>query len=98
METADPLVAQLRTAGCVYAEDEARLLREAALGEALRALVVRRVAGEPLEVLLGWAEVAGVRVRTAPGVFVPRRRSGLLVRLALEALAATEVWHVGHPA
>jgi release factor glutamine methyltransferase len=89
VETADPLVAQLRAAGCVYAEDEARLLRETALGEALRALVVRRVAGEPLEVLLGWAEVAGVRVRTAPGVFVPRRRSGLLVRLALEALAAT---------
>ncbi|WP_300644096.1 putative protein N(5)-glutamine methyltransferase [Nocardioides sp.] len=89
MDTPDPLVAQLRAAGCVYAEDEARLLRAAADGEALRALVVRRVAGEPLEVLLGWAEVAGVRVRTAPGVFVPRRRSGLLVRLALEALAAT---------
>lgn len=85
----DPLVEQLRAAGCVYAEEEARLLREAAEGEALRALVVRRVAGEPLEVLLGWAEVAGVRVRTAPGVFVPRRRSGLLVRLALEALAGT---------
>lgn len=80
---------RLRAAGCVYAEEEARLLRGAAEDGALPALVVRRLAGEPLEVLLGWAEVAGVRVRTAPGVFVPRRRSGLLVRLALEALAAT---------
>ena len=90
METPeDPLVEQLRTAGCVYAEEEARLLREAADGEALTALVVRRLAGVPLEVLLGRTEVAGVRVRTAPGVFVPRARSGLLVRLALAALAGT---------
>lgn len=85
----DPLVAQLRTAGCVYAEEEALLLREAAEGQDLAALVVRRLAGVPLEVLLGWAEVAGVRVRTAPGVFVPRARSGLLVRLAVQALAGT---------
>lgn len=82
----DPLVAQLRAAGCVYAEEESALLRDAATGSDLEHLVARRVAGEPLEVLLGWAEVAGVRVRTAPGVFVPRARSGLLARLALEAL------------
>ncbi|WP_300527448.1 putative protein N(5)-glutamine methyltransferase [uncultured Nocardioides sp.] len=82
----DPLVAQLRAAGCVYAEEESALLRDAATGSHLEHLVARRVAGEPLEVLLGWAEVAGVRVRTAPGVFVPRARSGLLARLALEAL------------
>lgn len=79
----DPLVARLRAAGCVYAEDEARLLRGAAPGAAaLEALVRRRVAGVPLEVLVGWAELDGVRVRTAPGVFVPRSRSLLLVRLA----------------
>lgn len=83
----DPLVARLRAAGCVYAEEEAVLLRSAASGADLEDLVARRVAGEPLEVLLGWAELAGVRVRTAPGVFVPRARSGLLVRLALDALA-----------
>ncbi len=82
----DPLVAQLRAAGCVYAEEESALLRDAATGSHLEHLVARRVAGEPLEVLLGWAEVEGVRVRTAPGVFVPRARSGLLARLALEAL------------
>ena len=42
----DALVSRLRAAGCVYAEDEARLLVEAADDpEALEALVARRVAG-----------------------------------------------------
>ncbi|HEY0127333.1 MAG TPA: putative protein N(5)-glutamine methyltransferase, partial [Blastococcus sp.] len=45
-------------------------------------LVRRRVAGEPLEHLLGWAGFCGLRVAVAPGVFVPRRRSELLVREA----------------
>ena len=44
-----------------------------------------REGGRPLEQILGWAEFAGIRVRVAPGVFVPRRRSELVVRLALEA-------------
>lgn len=82
----DPLVARLRAAGCVFAEDEAALLRETAEGDALEALVVRRIAGEPLEVLLGWAEFDGLRVAVAPGVFVPRVRTELLVELALEGL------------
>ena len=43
--TPDPLVARLRAAGCVYAEEEADLLRDAATGEDLESLVVRRVAG-----------------------------------------------------
>jgi release factor glutamine methyltransferase len=77
------IVARLRSAGCVFAEDEARLL----LGTAgtpteLAALVDRRVAGEPLEHLLGWAEFAGQRYAVDPGVFVPRRRTELLVREA----------------
>jgi release factor glutamine methyltransferase len=82
----DELVARLRAAGCVFAEDEAALLREAASGEALEALVARRVAGEPLEPLLGWAAFAGLRVAVAPGVFVPRVRSELLVDAALDRL------------
>ncbi|WP_397420146.1 putative protein N(5)-glutamine methyltransferase [Protaetiibacter sp. SSC-01] len=80
------LVARLRAAGCVFAEDEAALLREAASGAELEALVARRVAGEPLEPLLGWAEFAGLRIAVAPGVFVPRVRSELLVDLALDGL------------
>ncbi|WBB56905.1 putative protein N(5)-glutamine methyltransferase [Verrucosispora sp. WMMD573] len=77
------LVARLRRAGCVWAEDETRLLVEAADGPAtLAALVDRRVAGEPLEYLLGWAEFCGERIDVDPGVFVPRARTALLVSVA----------------
>ncbi|CCG04886.1 putative protein N(5)-glutamine methyltransferase [Blastococcus saxobsidens] len=74
---------RLRGAGCVFAEDEARLLVSAA-GDAaeLAALVDRRVAGVPLEQVLGWAEFCGLRIAVAPGVFVPRRRTELMVRAA----------------
>ncbi|MFF0148775.1 putative protein N(5)-glutamine methyltransferase [Amycolatopsis sulphurea] len=74
------IVTRLRAAGCVFAEDEAQLLVES--GEPLGPLVARRAAGEPLEHLLGWAEFVGRRFVVAPGVFVPRHRSELLVRLA----------------
>jgi release factor glutamine methyltransferase len=83
------LVARLRAAGCVYAEDEARLLLDEASTPAhLESLVARRVAGLPLEQVLGWAEFCGLRLVVAPGVFVPRRRTGLLVREAAALLAA----------
>ena len=45
-------------------------------------MVERRVAGEPLEVVVGWAEFCGLRIEIDPGVFVPRRRTELLVREA----------------
>lgn len=79
----DAVVARLRAAGCVFAEEEAALL--AAAGGDLDALVARRVAGEPLETVLGWAEFAGLRIAVAPGVFVPRRRTALVARLAIAA-------------
>ncbi|RBO94433.1 release factor glutamine methyltransferase [Nocardia puris] len=79
------VAARLRAAGCVFAEDEARLLTEAAGGSAveLERLVSQRVSGTPLEHLLGWAEFRGVRVAVGPGVFVPRQRSVFLVDEAL---------------
>lgn len=77
------VAARLRTAGCVYAEEEAWLLLEAAATPAeVAALVDRRVAGFPLEHVLGWAEFCGLRIAVAPGVFVPRRRTEVLVREA----------------
>ncbi|MEO6702369.1 MAG: putative protein N(5)-glutamine methyltransferase [Jatrophihabitantaceae bacterium] len=77
------VVGRLRVAGCVFAEDEARLVIEAASTEAeLDALVGRRVGGEPLEVIVGWAEFAGLRVLVDAGVFVPRRRTEFLVEQA----------------
>lgn len=86
------LVGRLRAAGCVYAEDEAALLVEAARDDAhLERLAAERVAGTPLEQVLGWAEFCGLRVVVAPTVFVPRRRTELLVRAALEELAPGDV-------
>ncbi|MDQ3989639.1 MAG: putative protein N(5)-glutamine methyltransferase [Actinomycetota bacterium] len=74
------IVSRLRVAGCVFAEDEARLLVSAARTPAdLAAMVDRRVAGLPLEHVLGWAEFCGLRIAVDPGVFVPRRRTEFLV-------------------
>lgn len=80
----DPLVvARLRTAGCVFAEDEARLLISAArTPDELAAMVDRRVSGLPLEHVLGWAEFCGLEINVEPGVFVPRRRTEFLVSQA----------------
>ena len=76
------VVAELRAAGCVFAEEEAVLLIDAASGTDLQALVRRRCAGEPLEHLLGWSEFRGRRLAVGPGAFVPRRRTELLAELA----------------
>ena len=77
------IVARLRTAGCVFAEEEAALLLgEAGTPTSLESMVDRRVAGEPLEQILGWAWFHGRRIAVEPGVFVPRRRTEYLVDLA----------------
>lgn len=84
------LVLRLRAAGCVFAEDEAALLRQAARDDIdLERLVAARVDGTPLEHLLGWVHLGGVRIAVAPGVFVPRLRTTLLVDLAAETAATT---------
>jgi release factor glutamine methyltransferase len=77
------IVTRLRAAGCVFAEDEARLLISTAGTQSeLSAMVDRRVAGLPLEHVLGWAEFCGLRVVVEPEVFVPRRRTEFLVAQA----------------
>lgn len=76
-----PTVATLRAAGCIFAEDEATLLIASAQTSAhLAAMVDRRVSGLPLEHILGWADFCGQRIAVDAGVFVPRRRTELLVR------------------
>jgi release factor glutamine methyltransferase len=78
------VVARLRSAGCVFAEEEAALLLSAARSrDELDAFVERRAAGEPVEQVVGWAEFAGLRIAVGPGVFVPRRRSEFLVSVAV---------------
>jgi release factor glutamine methyltransferase len=82
------VIARLRAAGCVFAEDEARVLCDSArTREELDAMVARRAGGEPLEQVVGWAEFAGLRVLVDPGVFVPRRRSEFLVEIAVRLAA-----------
>jgi release factor glutamine methyltransferase len=77
------VAARLRQAGCVFAEDEAGLLLAASItpGE-LESMVGRRVSGEPLEHILGWAQFCGLKIMVEPGVFVPRRRTEFLVEQA----------------
>ena len=78
------IVTRLRAAGCVFAEDEARLLMSQARTPAeLAAMVHRRAEGQPLEHVLGWADFCGLRIAVDPGVFVPRRRTEFLVRRAV---------------
>ena len=81
------LVSRLRAAGCVFAEDEALLLLSEASSPAVLAdWMDRRVSGMPLEYILGWAEFCGLRIAVEPGVFVPRRRTELLVSEAVTLL------------
>ncbi len=81
------VTAALRAAGCVFAEDEATLLLDAAQSPTeLDSMLARRVAGLPLEHVLGWAGFCGLRIAVDPGVFVPRRRTEFLVLCAAELL------------
>ena len=78
----EDVVARLRAAGCVFAEDEAELLAQAVKEDAepsrrLEVLVGRRCAGEPLEHVVGLGRVlraadrgraGGVRAPAALGV------------------------------
>ncbi|RIJ76177.1 putative protein N(5)-glutamine methyltransferase [Nakamurella silvestris] len=88
MSTSSPtypaVVSLLRSAGCVFAEDEAALIFDTASGPAeVEAFVARRTAGVPLEHVLGWAAFCGLRIAVEPDVFVPRQRTEFLVRLAV---------------
>src|SRR3954469_19710192 len=86
------IVRRLRDAGCVFAEDEADVLLEAASDPArLVEMVEQREAGQPLELIIGWAEFDGLRIVVAPGVFVPRRRTEFLAEQAVDRSPARGV-------
>jgi release factor glutamine methyltransferase len=59
------------------------LIAAASGARQLEELVRRRAGGEPLECILGWAQLCGLRFAVRSGVFVPRRRSEFLVRQAV---------------
>lgn len=84
------VVSTLRAAGCVFAEEEADLILGSAADEAeVERMVRERVAGLPLEHVLGWATFHGLRIEIDPGVFVPRRRTEFLVDQAIAAAGTT---------
>jgi release factor glutamine methyltransferase len=88
----DDLVATLRAAGSVFAEDEARILIDNARDESeLEQWTIERVDGAPLEQIVGWAEFCGLRIVVAPGVFVPRQRTSAVVRRAAYGLRSGDV-------
>lgn len=97
-------IERLRRGGSAFAEDELAELRRAADHDAadhvapgddaadddaaLDAMVARRIAGEPIEAIVGSAAFAELRILVHPGVFVPRRRTTLLAGLVADALRA----------
>jgi release factor glutamine methyltransferase len=80
--TEPEIVDRLRAAGCVFAEEEAEvILSSAGTADEVERMVAQRVQGAPLEIVVGWAELGGIRFAVKPGVFVPRRRTEFLVEL-----------------
>ena len=77
---------RLQAGGSVFADEEADLLIAQFTGVDLVDAVLDRVHGEPLEHILGWVEFAGLKITVLPDVFVPRRRSVLLLEQALANL------------
>jgi len=98
-ETVASVTRELAAAGCVSAAAEARwLVEEAADPLALRAMVARRTAGEPLQYVVGWAPFGRLRLLVGPGVFVPRPETeGLADRAAARLRAAGPLTDRGTP-
>jgi release factor glutamine methyltransferase len=97
-ETVARVTRELAAAGCVSAAAEARwLVEEAADPQALRAMVARRVAGEPLQYVVGWAPFGRLRLLVGPGVFVPRPETEGLADRAATRLRARGRRGPGNP-
>ncbi len=83
------LTARLRAAGVPSPESDVRWLLQD-LGGAdpgvLEDAVVRRERREPLQLILGTAAFRYLEVAVAPGVFIPRPETEVLVDLALDRL------------
>lgn len=63
------------------------LMRDTALSEAqhdvFQALIARRASREPLQYILGTAEFMGHRLKTRPGVLIPRNDTETLAQMAI---------------
>ncbi|MFY4774390.1 putative protein N(5)-glutamine methyltransferase [Metabacillus sp. RGM 3146] len=82
-QTGKSIIYRLRSSGCVFAEEEARLLiSESRTLEELKKMVEIRAEGLPLEHVIGYTEFCGLRIEIDPEVFIPRKRTEFLVRQA----------------
>ena len=59
-----------------------------AAARTLEGMVARRVAGEPLQYVIGWAPFGSLRIKVGPGVFVPRPETELVAYRAASLLRA----------
>jgi release factor glutamine methyltransferase len=83
------IIDRLRSVGCIFAEEETKLLiLEAGILEELMQMVEIRASGLPLEYVLGFTTFCGLRIEISRGVFIPRKRTEFLVRQA-KALTRT---------
>lgn len=55
---------------------------------AVQALTARRIAGEPVQYIAGWAPFYGLNLEVGPGVFIPRFETETIVDYILEQLNA----------
>jgi release factor glutamine methyltransferase len=91
-ETVQNMINKLRSAGCVFAEEEVNLLvSEARNLEDLTRLIEERANGEPLEYVLGFADFYGLRIKLKKGVFVPRKRTEFLVKQAIALVSTGDI-------
>lgn len=76
----------MRAGGIESPEAEARWITEAAGGRDVEELVRRRLAGEPLQYVLGTAAFRRLELKVGPGVFIPRPETEVVAERALGRL------------
>lgn len=65
--------------------DPDREVSEAAV-EAINRGVARRLAGEPIQYIVGWTDFFGLRILVNPNVLIPRPETEVVVEVALELM------------
>ncbi len=76
------------SSGALAGRSRQEPLPPAAAGR-LERMVARRVAGEPLQYVIGWAPFGPLRLEVGQGVFVPRPETELVAERAARHLAAS---------
>ncbi|MEL8054747.1 MAG: peptide chain release factor N(5)-glutamine methyltransferase [Pseudomonadota bacterium] len=86
----------LKAAGIQNANQEIRWLADHAMesGESLNALIKRRVAGEPLQHIIGSTPFYTITLRTDPRALIPRSDSETVVDLALDLTPSGTSWSI----